>query len=134
MCYVRGAAWLAEELAGVVIPPPNAAACRRRRYASTWIDSPAVPRELAYVLWPLYWFWQGAFATGIWVISHECGHGAFSKSPVVNDAVGLVFHSLLLVPYYSWWGRRRCRNHCMHGWGGMQFWCCPPSAGKAPLA
>jgi len=45
---------------------------------------------------------QGAVCTGIWVIAHECGHGAFSEYPAVNDGVGLVFHSLLLVPYYSW--------------------------------
>jgi hypothetical protein len=36
------------------------------------------------------------------VIAHECGHQAFSKWQAVNDAVGLVLHSLLLVPYYSW--------------------------------
>lgn len=33
----------------------------------------------------------------------QCGHGAFSNYEAVNDGVGLVFHSLLLVPYYSWW-------------------------------
>lgn len=27
---------------------------------------------------------------------------AFSKYQTVNDAVGLVVHSCLLVPYYSW--------------------------------
>jgi omega-6 fatty acid desaturase (delta-12 desaturase) len=74
-----------------------------RRYASTFIDSSGLSAWVRYgLLWPMYWFWQGAFATGIWVISHECGHGAFSDSPAVNDGVGLVFHSLLLVPYFSW--------------------------------
>ena len=38
----------------------------------------------------------------MWVIAHECGHQAFSKWQAVNDGVGLVLHSLLLVPYYSW--------------------------------
>jgi len=33
---------------------------------------------------------QGAVATGIWVIAHECGHGAFSDHAWVNDSVGLV--------------------------------------------
>lgn len=78
--------------------------CSALFYAATWIDHPAVPRWLAWlVLWPMYWFWQGAFGTGIWVIAHECGHGAFSDYEWVNDSVGLVFHSLLLVPYYSWY-------------------------------
>jgi omega-6 fatty acid desaturase (delta-12 desaturase) len=27
---------------------------------------------------------------------------AFSESQAINDAVGLVLHSCLLVPYYSW--------------------------------
>lgn len=72
-------------------------------YCSTWIDHPSVPRPLAYaVLWPMYWFWQGVVCTGIWVISHECGHGAFSDHKWLNDAVGLTFHSALLVPYFSW--------------------------------
>jgi omega-6 fatty acid desaturase (delta-12 desaturase) len=39
---------------------------------------------------------------GIWVIAHECGHGAFSDYSWVNDLVGFTMHSLLLVPYYSW--------------------------------
>jgi len=40
--------------------------------------------------------------TGLWVIGHECGHGGFSDSEVVNDSVGFVVHSLLLVPFFSW--------------------------------
>lgn len=40
--------------------------------------------------------------TGVWVIAHECGHQSFSKYGFVNDTVGWIFHSLLLVPYFSW--------------------------------
>jgi omega-6 fatty acid desaturase (delta-12 desaturase) len=40
--------------------------------------------------------------TGLWVIAHECGHGGFSDSTLVNDIVGWVVHSGLLVPYFSW--------------------------------
>lgn len=40
--------------------------------------------------------------TGIWILAHECGHGAFSKNKRLNDSVGFVLHSSLLVPYYSW--------------------------------
>ncbi|KAF5831839.1 fatty acid desaturase, delta-12 [Dunaliella salina] len=85
--------------------------CTALAYAATWIDHEAVPRPLAWlVLWPLYWFWQGAVATGVWVIAHECGHGAFSDYAWLNDTVGLVMHSLLLVPYYSWKHSHR-RHH-----------------------
>jgi len=51
---------------------------------------------------PLYWFAQGAVMTGLWVVAHECGHQSFSKWKIVNDSVGWVLHSLLLVPYHSW--------------------------------
>ncbi|KAK2750368.1 Oleate hydroxylase fah12 [Myotisia sp. PD_48] len=53
-------------------------------------------------LWTLYTIMQGLFGTGIWVLAHECGHQSFSPSKVFNDAVGLVLHSALLVPYFSW--------------------------------
>jgi len=53
-------------------------------------------------LWALYTFMQGLFGTGIWVIAHECGHQAFSDSKAINDTVGWVLHSALLVPYFSW--------------------------------
>jgi len=54
------------------------------------------------VLWGLYAFIQGLFSTGLWVLAHECGHGAFSPSKGLNDCVGWVIHSALLVPYFSW--------------------------------
>jgi len=60
------------------------------------------PLKLQLVLWPVYWFAQGVVFTGIWVCAHECGHQSFSKWKIVNDSVGLVLHSLLLVPYHSW--------------------------------
>jgi len=55
-----------------------------------------------HVLWIAYWLAQGAVMTGLWVIGHECGHRGFADSEFINDAVGLVVHSLLLVPYFSW--------------------------------
>ncbi|KAI5207905.1 putative delta-12 desaturase [Aureobasidium subglaciale] len=53
-------------------------------------------------LWALYTVLQGLFGTGLWVIAHECGHQAFSPSKTLNDTVGWVLHSALLVPYFSW--------------------------------
>jgi fatty acid desaturase len=70
---------------------------------STYIDTLAVAAPVTWALWMAYWFFQGAVCTGLWVIAHECGHQAFSKYQAVNDAVGLVVHSCLLVPYYSWY-------------------------------
>jgi omega-6 fatty acid desaturase (delta-12 desaturase) len=45
---------------------------------------------------------MGLFGTGLWIIAHECGHQAFSSSKDINNAVGWVLHSALLVPYHSW--------------------------------
>ncbi|ABN66656.1 oleate delta-12 desaturase [Scheffersomyces stipitis CBS 6054] len=52
--------------------------------------------------WAGYIWTQGLFGTGIWVLAHECGHQAFSDYGWVNDTVGWVLHSYLLVPYFSW--------------------------------
>ena len=54
------------------------------------------------VLWALYTFVQGLFGTGLWVLAHECGHQSFSPSKTLNDTVGWICHSSLLVPYFSW--------------------------------
>ncbi|KAL8283202.1 hypothetical protein RQP46_005980 [Phenoliferia psychrophenolica] len=51
-----------------------------------------------WAAWAGYWWWQGLFMTG----AHECGHQAFSSSKSLNNGLGLVLHSLLLVPYHSW--------------------------------
>lgn len=58
--------------------------------------------SLRFVLWSLYGFVQGLFATGLWVIAHECGHQSFSTSKAINDTTGWILHSALLVPYFSW--------------------------------
>lgn len=71
-------------------------------YLATYINSPYLPAWSPYVLWPLYWYAQGSVSTGVWVLSHECGHQSFSESEFVNNTVGTIFHSLLLVPYHSW--------------------------------
>jgi omega-6 fatty acid desaturase (delta-12 desaturase) len=59
-------------------------------------------KPLRAALWALYTFVQGLFATGLWVLAHECGHQSFSPSKVLNDTVGWICHSALLVPYFSW--------------------------------
>lgn len=59
--------------------------------------------QLVWCSAQLLWFWvAGSIATGIWVIGHECGHHAFCTSNFVNDTIGFILHSLLLVPFFSW--------------------------------
>lgn len=52
--------------------------------------------------WIAYGYLQGLFCTGLWILAHECGHGAFSLHQTFNDVVGWAAHSFLMVPYFSW--------------------------------
>ena len=85
-----------------------------------WISTIYVLRDIVYMIlfynimlqyqntlsnslfYLLYSMGMGTIATGLWVIGHECGHGAYSKSKTLNDTVGFIIHSFLLVPYFSW--------------------------------
>lgn len=66
--------------------------------ATTYFTHPIVKS----FLWLLFWFYQGTSFTGLWVLAHEAGHGAFSPSKIVNDVVGFIIHTVLTVPYFSW--------------------------------
>jgi omega-6 fatty acid desaturase (delta-12 desaturase) len=49
---------------------------------------------LALPLWMAYAAVTGTVVTGCWVVAHECGHGAFSDSVIVRDAVGYLLHTV----------------------------------------
>ncbi|OSD07329.1 hypothetical protein PYCCODRAFT_1430581 [Trametes coccinea BRFM310] len=66
------------------------------------LPHPYLYTAASFSLWALYTFFVGLFATGLWVIAHECGHQAFSESKTINNAVGWVLHSALGVPYHAW--------------------------------
>lgn len=69
--------------------------------ANTYI--PQLPHEyLRFAAWSAYVIFQGFVCTGLWVLAHECGHGSFSDYTWVNDTVGWILHSYLMVPYFSW--------------------------------
>ncbi|KAK1751276.1 fatty acid desaturase-domain-containing protein [Echria macrotheca] len=55
-----------------------------------------------WAAWIAYGYLQGLLCTGLWILAHECGHGAFSSHRLLNDIVGWTAHSALLVPYFSW--------------------------------
>ena len=70
---------------------------------NTFVTAERIPSmPVRASLWALYTVLQGLFATGIWVLAHECGHQSFSPSKQLNDTVGWILHSALLVPYFSW--------------------------------
>ncbi|WVZ07526.1 hypothetical protein V8G54_020872 [Vigna mungo] len=59
-----------------------------------------LPRPLPFLAWPIYWAVQGCILTGVWQL--------------LDDIVGLVLHSALLVPYFSWKYSHR-RHHSNTG-------------------
>lgn len=63
-------------------------------------EIPSLPVRIG--AWLLYMFAQGCVGTGLWILGHECGHGAFSKHETINNCLGWVIHSSLLVPFFSW--------------------------------
>lgn len=91
---LRGLAYVARDIASLAVT----FAVANKFITPEYVPSPAARAGL----WALYTFVQGLFGTGLWVLAHECGHQAFSTSKKLNDTVGWVCHSLLLVPYFSW--------------------------------
>ena len=78
--------------------------------AFTFFYSSNPINQLAGVaLWMFYSVVTGTCAIGMWVTAHECGHGAFSDNRKLQDFVGYIYHSLMLVPYYAWQ-----RSHAVH--------------------
>ncbi|MFB3114818.1 MAG: fatty acid desaturase [Nitrospirales bacterium] len=49
------------------------------------------------------------FVVRIFIIFHDCGHGAFFKSQKANDVWGFIAGVLTFTPYYSW-----RHEHAMH--------------------
>jgi len=53
-------------------------------------------------IWPFYCLAIAMSNGALFVIGHDCGHGAFSTNKTLNDAVGFFCHTVALIPYYSW--------------------------------
>lgn len=79
-------------------------------YAASLLAIPTLAtKAAAFAIWAFYSAVVGTCAIGGWVTAHECGHGAFSDNRFLQDFVGYVLHSLMLVPYFSWQ-----RSHAVH--------------------
>jgi omega-6 fatty acid desaturase (delta-12 desaturase) len=76
----------------------NLLMCGGLLLGATYLD--LLPPPLIHLAWPAYWWLQGIGGTGLWILAHECGHHAFSHYRRINHTLGLVLHSLLLVPYH----------------------------------
>ncbi|KAM1286763.1 hypothetical protein ACFX15_000680 [Malus domestica] len=68
----------------------------------------------SWYVWPIYWVAQGTMFWAVFVIGHDCGHGSFSDSRLLNSFVGHISHSSILVPYHGWRISHRT-HHQNHG-------------------
>ncbi len=57
---------------------------------------------------------NGAFLVRIFIIQHDCGHGAFLKNRQAQDWVGRLLGVLTLTPY-AVWRRTHSIHHAHHG-------------------
>ena len=56
------------------------------------------------------------FITRIFIIQHDCGHGSFFRSRVVNNIVGSLCGILTFTPYFQW-----RHDHALHHAGSGQL-------------
>ena len=52
--------------------------------------------------WPVFWLMQGTMFWALFVVGHDCGHGSFSKSKSLNNWIGHLAHTPILVPFHGW--------------------------------
>jgi acyl-lipid omega-3 desaturase len=72
-----------------------------------------LPQWQQYAATFVYWNVAGFFMWGLFVVGHDCGHGTFSDSTILNDIIGHLTHGSILVPYYPWQLSHR-RHHMNH--------------------
>lgn len=61
---------------------------------AAWIDR--------WWFYPIFWVMQGTMFWALFVVGHDCGHGSFSKHKWLNNVMGHLFHTVILVPYHGW--------------------------------
>ena len=75
-----------------------------------------IPGATSYVIYSVL---QGTLLMSLWVLAHECGHGAFSRYQKLNNIIGYLLHESLLVPYFAWQythsKHHKYTNHLIYG-------------------
>lgn len=56
----------------------------------------------SWLFFPLFWLAQGTMFWALFVVGHDCGHGSFSRYKWLNNLVGHLAHTPILVPYHGW--------------------------------
>ncbi|MGQ4649660.1 fatty acid desaturase [Lyngbya aestuarii] len=53
-------------------------------------------------LWPVFCLMQGTMFWALFVVGHDCGHGSFSRHKWLNNLIGHLSHTPILVPFHGW--------------------------------
>jgi omega-6 fatty acid desaturase (delta-12 desaturase) len=70
-------------------------------YIALWIAMAFLIQISYFLILPLIVFAAGLTAR-LFIIFHDCGHGAFFKSKTANDIVGVILGVLTFTPYHRW--------------------------------
>eukprot|EP00039_Didymoeca_costata_P024372 m.10121 g.10121 ORF g.10121 m.10121 type:complete len:381 (+) comp4203_c0_seq2:166-1308(+) len=81
------------------------------RYVMGETRVPETTVQIAVMI--MHWMVGGFYMWCLFVVGHDCGHGTFSTSTLINDICGHITHGFLLVPYYPWQTSHR-RHHMFH--------------------
>src|SRR5450631_1079724 len=107
---------------------PGALSCYRDPSPARSVTEIAVTVAPLVALWATMWalmpvsYWlslalslpAAGFLVRVFMIQHDCGHGAFFRTRAVNDWVGRVLGVITLTPY-DYWKRTHAAHHAGAG-------------------
>ena len=70
--------------------------------------------EVSYLLTLLLAIPTTGFVMRIFIILHDCGHGAFLKSQRISDVIGFVAGVITFTPYFAW-RHSHAKHHATSG-------------------